>query len=1130
MKGDVKMEGFFTKKKVIILVVAATIVVILSVVAGVNISSSIKSGKKQAEMKMIEQLANDKKTVDNKIKVATSDDSNTSLSDLTKTENDNKTADENKEEKIKYTEEYKEYLELSDEEKAKVEVIPRKEEVDFSKIEEIRQDQEEDLDKEYVLEEDLEDGKENQEELPERFNLKDKINIVVENQGQYGLCWDFTTLKSVQTNLQLTQGKFYDLSESHVDYMTSNLMTGGRNENAGGFFQTVLDYNRSTGGFVLEDEVPLNVYEEYEYNTFYNTPKENLYITKVAHFPAVRTTDDDYETKLKTLQTAVKTHIMNYGSVYASIYSPSTGINSYIAAGDDVTSIAKNRHAVSIVGWDDNYSRDNFRSLNGYKPEHDGAYIALNSWGEEWGEAGYFYISYEDCEVNKELTGIVSINDPSDFIRVADLGPNAKAYALSKYKSSLKMINGEAYLDGELLDVTFELKNMSIKNLDEFEVFLKDAFEITVTNCKLEDVRALTKCKKEYLDIDLSNNNIKDVSCLKDLSINQLNLTGNYGVEGYEKLNISYGLSLRGCGITSTDNLREMKTIGDLDLSENNIESFDGITGMKELYSLELESCGLVSLEKIKDVIKMDSLWHLDLAHNELTNISGLEESSLYSIDLSYNKGITNYEPLRKSRRIYSVKLVDCGIEDARDIFIENGFSEGNLETTEDGEYDEYIDYINGMNYDLSKNKGITNLNSLTNARELTLNDCDITDVSFVKELADLIILDLSYNYNLYGDMSGKYMVTLKVNYCGLDDSFDVFNIESVGELHVIGNNITNNERLTGIVGGQVINENDADVKYETIILDIPTNNVKFDLTKYWNDNEFEDFKINGEYPQYGEHSVEVNENTRFTYLTYASGKLQKIAIEFRVNPSVQSDGLQVIYNPYLSGKKSTANIKKSDFKVVNKYGDYIAADTTNFELHEALYRSPAKSVQREYIEGEITYIIVEPKIYSVVVQGNLYAKYTMNSEVSWGATNREFTPDLLNNNNNTEPTITTVKLTFKNKNLYNNLKMTFDSEYISVNDETMTIELPEKEEYKFTIPYGWIDDVEAVEPIVGDTLQIYMGDANGVDKITEDMLKKFEVFKNLKKLIIILDSNDGNYEVVVPQDKYEVVLDVAGE
>lgn len=61
-------------------------------------------------------------------------------------------------------------------------------------------------------------------------------------------------------------------------------------------------------------------------------------------------------------------------------------------------------HDVVIVGWDDSYSRNNFRADNIYngKPSKNGAWIIRNSWGTAGaGDKGYFYMSYEDktaCE------------------------------------------------------------------------------------------------------------------------------------------------------------------------------------------------------------------------------------------------------------------------------------------------------------------------------------------------------------------------------------------------------------------------------------------------------------------------------------------------------------------------------------------------------------------------------------------------------------------------------------------------------------------------------------------------------------------------------------------------------------
>lgn len=50
-------------------------------------------------------------------------------------------------------------------------------------------------------------------------------------------------------------------------------------------------------------------------------------------------------------------------------------------------------HGVLIIGWDDDYSKENFGEV---QPDNNGAWLIQNSWGTSWGDEGCFWISYED--------------------------------------------------------------------------------------------------------------------------------------------------------------------------------------------------------------------------------------------------------------------------------------------------------------------------------------------------------------------------------------------------------------------------------------------------------------------------------------------------------------------------------------------------------------------------------------------------------------------------------------------------------------------------------------------------------------------------------------------------------------
>ena len=272
-----------------------------------------------------------------------------------------------------------------------------------------------------------------------KFNLADYLTMRVENQGNTNECWAFSSIKALETNIALANNEkvLRNFSERHMDYSLSQSFYDGKNNMGlerqvqdGGLPISALAYLINGQGAVLETDMPFenNTNKIYlkdidkdvntivtDYKVFPNIDKQyvrdvngNTISVKYYDGNGVGYTDEE----LRAVRNMIKDYIVNNSAIismnggnYVQFYNNHT--NPFKATTYNCNDSTKVRdHAITIVGWDDNYSKDNF--ANGAKPSTDGAYIALNSYGSNSFDNGYIYISYEDKFIEEEMYGITA--------------------------------------------------------------------------------------------------------------------------------------------------------------------------------------------------------------------------------------------------------------------------------------------------------------------------------------------------------------------------------------------------------------------------------------------------------------------------------------------------------------------------------------------------------------------------------------------------------------------------------------------------------------------------------------------------------------------------------------------------
>ena len=201
----------------------------------------------------------------------------------------------------------------------------------------------------------------------------------IRNQENLGVCWAFAGIAGMESYMATNGYGINDLSEEHMRWWAKGGVNGwnvGDHEGTSNLLS--MGYFASGDGPKLESELKYNTHNTRPSNM--NTAKGTGYLASEVIF-------------IRNNRMDIKNAITKYGGVVSGYgdfdeYS-SKDKNAYYVD----YNIGQN-HAVTVVGWDDSYSRDHFTGKA--KPKYDGAWLVKNSWGNYNSEGGYFWVSYED--------------------------------------------------------------------------------------------------------------------------------------------------------------------------------------------------------------------------------------------------------------------------------------------------------------------------------------------------------------------------------------------------------------------------------------------------------------------------------------------------------------------------------------------------------------------------------------------------------------------------------------------------------------------------------------------------------------------------------------------------------------
>lgn len=278
-----------------------------------------------------------------------------------------------------------------------------------------------------------------------KYDLRE-VNAVskIKNQFRDGGCRSFAALGALESHIKLKTGVELDLSENNFEnrqgfYFGTNNVRQGRNRNSD------IPYLVNYGPILEEDDPYIPMKGEggegnYLTQEQVNNAAKNLVlkdgVKQIMGFECLKTVDTAKVSSAEDDELLqIKEAIAKNGGVVADMYMAHDGnktfpytdvkyynpeTKAYYFDGKDSDRTSKYKtveadgvkyganHAITIVGWDDDFSKDNFTT----KPEIDGAWIVRDAQSEAFGDKGYFYVSFQSVSMGENPYVFTEVIEP----------------------------------------------------------------------------------------------------------------------------------------------------------------------------------------------------------------------------------------------------------------------------------------------------------------------------------------------------------------------------------------------------------------------------------------------------------------------------------------------------------------------------------------------------------------------------------------------------------------------------------------------------------------------------------------------------------------------------------------------